>query len=204
MPTQDGVIFVIDDDPSVLRSLRRRLELARHAVETYASAEAFLQREPFEGPGCVIADLRLPGMQGSDLHSTLRQIGCKMPLILISGHGEISDAVKAMKDGAIDFLEKPLDSKTLLSAIGRALEQCREMQAQQAEVDQAQQRLSQLTQRERQVCELVAEGLRNKQIADRLGTSEKTVKAQRGSAMKKLNAGSTAGLLDLLRLSANH
>jgi RNA polymerase sigma factor (sigma-70 family) len=195
-------VFVVDDDDSVRRSLHRLLSLAGFRVETFASPHDLLARLPYHGDGCIVTDLRMPQMSGLALQQSALTQGCILPFVFITGHGDVPDAVAAMKGGALDFLEKPLDPQTLLKAIERAIIAGRSARRLHEERDAARSLLATLTPRERQVCDMVGKGLLNKQIAAALGTSEKTVKAQRGKATRKLKVESTAALLDLLRNAA--
>lgn len=193
------VVFLVDDDDSVRRSLERLLKLAGYRVEPFASPHELLDRLPYDGDGCVVTDLRLPGMTGIALQQTAHAQGFSLPFVFISGHGGVTEAVRAMKAGAVDFLEKPLDPQALLAAVQSALTTGLETRREKLERQAARRLVATLTPRERQVCELVGRGLLNKQIAAELGTSEKTVKTQRGKASRKLKATSTASLIDILR-----
>lgn len=195
-------VYLVDDDVSVRRSLDRLFRVAGHTVETFSSPSEFLRRLPIHGEGCIVTDLRMPEMSGLELQQAIRREGCKLPILFISGHGEVPDAVQAMKGGAVDYLQKPLDPQKMLDSVQSAMiEGQRIVQADRCR-EQARLLVATLTPRERQVCELVCRGLLNKQIAAELGTSEKTVKAQRGKATRKLKVNSTAALVDLLRRAA--
>jgi FixJ family two-component response regulator len=191
-------VFVVDDDPSVLRGLERLLRAAEYAVETFASARAFLESAPVDRPGCVVVDLRMPELSGLDLQEELSRRGFPLPLIFLTGHGDVPSSVRAMKGGAVDFLSKPCDETDLLAAVERALARDSEARAARTEGEAVRARFAALTPREHEVCLLVAKGLLNKQIAAELGTSEKTVKVHRGRVMEKLGADSVADLVRLV------
>lgn len=196
---QPSRVFVIDDDPPVLRALERLIRSAGFTVEAFDSPLAFLERVPrHDGAACLVLDLQLPGLSGLDLQNELVARGCPISIVFLSGKGDIPSATRAMRGGAIDFLVKPVDEPQLLDAISRALlqdEQRLEAEHAQRDIDQ---RIARLTKREREVCDLVARGLLNKQIAYELGTSEKTVKVHRGRMMRKLEVDSVAALVRLL------
>ena len=188
------IVFVVDDDPSVRRSIARLLDSAGHRTETFATATEFLARAPYDGPCCLVLDYRMPEITGLELQERLRQRGHTVPIVFVSGHGDIPTSVRAMKGGAVDFLPKPFDADQLLGVVASALERDRT-----AAVERAQQvllvaRWSTLTPREREVFALVVTGMLNKQIAGRLGTKEKTIKAHRARVMEKMAAGSLAEL----------
>ena len=176
----------------------RLLRAAGHAVEAFASAREFLARERDDGPGCLVLDLRMPEMTGLELQDALERAGYAIPVVFVSGHGDIPASVKAMKAGAIDFLTKPVQNRDLLQAVERALARDRAARAARAERDAARARMARLTPRERQVCALVATGLLNKQIAAELGTGEKNIKLHRAHVMEKLGVGSVAELVRLV------
>jgi FixJ family two-component response regulator len=189
---------LVDDDAGVRKALVRLLKTAGHAVEAFASAREFLARPPYDAPGCLVLDLRMPEMTGLELQEALERVGHAIPVVFISGHGDIPASVKAMKAGAIDFLTKPVQNKELLQAIERALARDAAARAERTERDTARARFERLTPRERQVCALVAAGLLNKQIAFELGTGEKNIKWHRAHVMEKLGVGSVAELVRLV------
>jgi RNA polymerase sigma factor (sigma-70 family) len=199
MSNNQARVFLVDDDPAVLRSLERVIASAGFAVESFDSAVSFLEHVPHQdGATCLVLDLQLPGLSGLDLQNELMQSGHPMSIVFLSGRGDIPSAAKAMREGAIDFLVKPVDEPELLDAVSRALAKDEErLLARRARRD-LDERIARLTRREREVCALVVRGLLNKQIAYELGTSEKTVKVHRGRVMRKLEVDSLADLVRLI------
>lgn len=198
MSQEPSTVFVVDDDPSVLRSLERMFQVEGYAVEGFSHPRKLLERGPGPGPGCVVMDLRMPELNGLELQEELRQAGWKHPIVFISGHGDVPAAVKAMKAGAVDFLPKPFSTQELLAAVERALAQDRAARNTEGEREALRARLSSLSPREWQVCQFVARGMLNKQIAAELGTAEQTVRVQRSRVMGKMAVGSVAELVRLL------
>jgi len=196
-PTLNSTVFIIDDDASVRKSLSRLLRSAGYTTETFASAEEFLGREHFNGIGCLLLDVQMPGLSGMDLQKELNTADYHMPIIFITGHGNIHMSVEAMKKGAVDFLTKPFDDKELLQAVESAIEKDRGAKAKRAEVHDIRRRIELLTSRELEVLRYVITGMLNKQIALKLGIAEKTVKIHRGRIMEKLRANSVAELVRL-------
>ncbi|MBU0656638.1 MAG: response regulator [Gammaproteobacteria bacterium] len=195
----DPTVFVIDDDPAVRSGLRFLLESVRMNVQTFASAEQFLQTYNIHMIGCAILDIRMPGMSGLQLQQKLiRQPHC-LPIIFITGHGDVPLAVRAMQNGAIHFLEKPLDDQLLLDVINTALEQDKANQQKRLKLITVQARISNLTEREHQVYKLVVERIPSKQIADMLNISLKTVEYHRARMMEKMHAESILDLLEMVR-----
>ena len=190
-------VFVVDDDPSVRKSLTRLIKSAGHAVEAFASAREFLARERYAGPCCLVLDVRMPGLTGLDLQETLAGAGRRMPIVFVTGHGNISMSVKAMRGGAVDFLTKPVDDKNLLAAIERCVARDVRDHSAEARIAKIQDRLKMLTPREAEVFALVVTGMLNKQIASALGIVERTVKVHRARVMQKMRAGSVAELVRL-------
>ena len=188
------VVFVVDDDISVRESLELLLETAGWKAETFKSAEEFLSRQRTLAPSCLVLDVSLPDLNGLDLQKRIAD-RIDMPIIFITGRGDIPMSVKAMKAGAVEFLTKPFDDGTLLKAIGEAIERSRVALGNQAEIQALRNSYASLTQRERQVMELVVAGLLNKQVGNGLGISEITVKAHRGKVMQKMKADSLAQLV---------
>jgi len=186
-------IYLVDDDESLRNALQRLLVAAGYQVKAYASAGDFLL-EPPEGPGCLLLDLRMPGPSGLELQDALQRRGISLPVIFLTGHGDLPTGVRAMKAGAVDFLTKPVARDVLLNAIGRALEQDAERRAHRAGDAALRSRFAALTAREREVFELIVAGKLNKQIGDALGIAERTVKSQRASVMAKLGASNAAEL----------
>jgi FixJ family two-component response regulator len=189
-------VFVVDDDPSVRKSLARLLTSTGHRVDTFASAGDFLRRKPRPpGAACMILDLRMPEVDGLELHTLLREANSTLPVVFATGHGEVPDSVRAMKLGAVDFLTKPVDETQLLTAVERALALDEARTRAEAARAALAKRQGRLTPRERQVFSLVVTGMLNKQIAGRLGASERTIKAHRARVMQKMQADSVAALV---------
>ena len=172
------VVFVVDDDPSVRKSLTCVIASAGYTVETFASARDFMTRESAAGPCCMVLDVRMPGLTGLDLQEALAGAGHRLPIVFITGHGDVSMSVKAMKAGAVDFLTKPFDLKSLLDAIQRAIAKDVKDLGEEGQTADARGRVRRLTPRETEVFALVVTGMLNKQIAGALGIAEKTVKAR--------------------------
>jgi FixJ family two-component response regulator len=189
-----AVIHIVDDDEPLRAALQRQVMAAGYRVLTYASAGEFLLAPPREGAGCLLLDLAMPGPSGLDLQEALGRHGIGLPVIFLTGHGDLTAGVRAMKLGAVDFLTKPIERETLLDAIRRALEADAARRASRGADAELRARFAQLTPREREVLELVVAGLLNKQIASRLGIGERTVKAQRAQVMAKLGAANAAEL----------
>jgi len=197
MNESSPMVFVVDDSPSVRRALSRLLQSVGLQVEVFGSARQFLDRELPDAPCCVVLDVRMPRMSGLDLQQELARRGSDIPIVFITGHGDIDMAVKAMKEGAVDFLPKPFNDQDLVDAINRALDKHQNRRDEQAGIAEIQARIDRLTPRERQVMELVITGVLNKQIACELGTGEKTIKVHRSRVMEKMEAGSVAELVKL-------
>jgi FixJ family two-component response regulator len=195
MTNSTQVVFVIDDDSSLRTALRRLLEAVGLSVKTFGSGLEFLQSKPLDMPCCAILDVRLPGLSGLDLQREMAERGIQIPIIFITGHGDIPMSVRAMKAGAVEFLTKPFRDQDLLDAVVKAIERDRAARAQRADIAQLREHYGSLTPREREVMALVAAGLLNKQIASELGTSEKTIKVHRSQVMQKMRARSFAELV---------
>jgi FixJ family two-component response regulator len=191
---EQPVVFVVDDDATVLRSIERLLRVHGHAVRPFASPIAFLRAIDPATPGCVLLDLSLPGSTGLDVQKQLLASGNLQPIVFLSGYGTIRASVQAMKAGAVDFIEKPFEESTLIDTVERAIERDREQRARRMEGDAYTARLELLTPRERQVLRHVIAGRLNKQIAARLGTAEKTIKVHRARVMYKMSVRSVAEL----------
>jgi FixJ family two-component response regulator len=189
-------VFLVDDDSSVLRALGRLIKSAGYEVQTFVSAREFIDSGDYQkGPACLVLDVRMPGLNGLDLQRELQAANATLPIIFITGHGDIPTTVRAMKAGAVDFLPKPLKDTVLLKAIDQAVARAVRDQAERRELEALSQRLNSLTPREREVMALVASGLLNKQIAFELGTVEKTIKVHRARVMEKMGVNSLAELV---------
>jgi len=196
---ETALVCIVDDDPSVRKSLTRLVRRAGYEVAPFVSAREFLARSQPQGPSCLVLDVRMPGLTGLELQEALASAGQPWPIVFISGYGDIPATVKAMKSGAVDFLTKPVNSRDLLAAIARAVTKAKQEQQERARISEIQDRVKTLTPREAEVFALVVTGMPNKQIASALGVSEKMVKVHRGRVMEKMRAGSLA---ELVRLAA--
>lgn len=192
------IVHVVDDDASVRRALARLLRAAGHSCETWDTAEAFLARQSSAAPGCAIVDLGLPGASGLELQARIAGDADRLPVIFLTGRGDIGTSVRAMKAGAVDFLSKPVEAEALLAAVATALELSRAAQTARNAASNRDARLATLTPREREVLDRVVEGRLNKQIAGDLGVAEKTIKVHRGRVMHKLGVRTVADLVRLV------
>jgi FixJ family two-component response regulator len=195
--TETPIIFVVDDDASILKAVSRLLRAGGYVVQTFASAADFLAALTPQAAGCVVVDLRMPGQSGRDLQSVLATAENPLPVIFLTGHGDIPTVTHAMRDGAVDFLTKPVKKENLFAAIERALARDAVEREQRARMRDLRERFDQMTPREREVLAHVISGKLNKQIAFDLGTSERTIKAHRASIMDKLDVHSVAELVRL-------
>jgi len=191
-------VFIVDDDVQTLRAFARILHVEGFEVDTFHSASEFLKHPPSDVPSCLVLDLRLPEIDGLQLQQLMRNGRVDIPIIFISGYGDVPSTASAMRFGAVDFLEKPVEGARLLDAVSNAVALDAMRRGRRRDSDHAKELLAQLTPRERQVCDLLARGLLNKQIADEIGASERTVKIHRGRAVQKLGINSITDLVRLL------
>jgi len=204
MTQVEATVFVVDDDASVRTALKRLIQSIGFQVKTFDSAQAFLAYGPHDKPACLVLDVRMPGMSGIELQEQLIKAGLRMPIIFITGHGNIPMSVKAVKSGAVDFIEKPFDDQKLIDAINIAIKEDGKYRLEQSEIKDIQRRVDSLTQREHEVFDLVVTGMLNKQIAFDLGMSEKTVKVHRARVMQKMKAESLADLVRMAEKVSPH
>jgi FixJ family two-component response regulator len=195
--TDGPIVYVVDDDASFRKAVSRLLRTAGLEVEALASAQEFLEHPMADRPSCLILDVRMPGPSGMDLQAALQEARRDIPIVFMTGHGDVSTSVRAMKGGAVDFLEKPFRAPELLACVQRGLARSQQSRVERAERAAIERRFATLTSRERDVLRLVVTGLLNKQIAGELGIAEKTVKIHRGHVMQKMEAGSVAELVPM-------
>ena len=192
------IVFVVDDDLSVRRTTERLIRSIGLEVQTFTSAREFLKSSRPEGPACLVLDVRMPGLSGMDLQRELARSEIHIPIIFITAHGDIPMSVRAMKEGAVEFLTKPFRSRSLLDAVRAAIDRDRAASKERSEIEALRQRYEQLTPREREVLPLVAAGLLNKQVAGKLDTTERTIKFHRAHIMQKTHAESVADLVRMV------
>lgn len=193
----EPMVFIVDDDESVRKSIARLVKSIGLNAETFPSPQSFLDRKPYNGPCCLVLDVRMPGMSGIDLQRELEKSGLFLPVIFITGYGTVPMSVQAMKNGAVDFLPKPFKDQDLLSAIQQAIDKDKQARKDLAEIEGIQHRIDRLTHREYEVLSLIISGMLNKQVAFHLGISEKTVKVHRARVMEKIQVDSLAELVRL-------
>lgn len=195
MTAEEATVFIVDDDPVVLKSLRWLLESDHLKVEIFNSAQAFLDAYDASRPGCLVLDVRMPGMSGVELQQALKERQAAIPIIFITAYGEVPTAVRCLNEGAVDFIEKPYDDAQLLARVHAALEMDARSRREGLRRQEAEARIAQLTPRERQVMDLIVQGLSNKQIAQQLQINEKTVAVHRSNMMTKLQADSVVDVI---------
>ena len=193
--SEQPTVFVVDDDPAICNSLRFLIETVGLDVETYGSAREFLERYAPNRPGCLVLDVRMPGMSGLELQTKLRELEIEIPVIILTAFGDVPMAVRAMKNGAADFAQKPVSDQALLERIQQAIAKDAARREEQAEQQMVAARVDRLTRREHEVMELVVEGLSSKEIGERLNVSYKTIEAHRAKIMKKMRAESVPHLV---------
>ena len=198
------VVFIVDDDSSVRRSLERLVRSVGLTAKSFASAKEFLQSGHGKETGCLVLDMRMPEVSGLELQEKMTRAGILLPIIFISGHATVPMSVRAMKAGALDFLQKPFDEQDLLEAVYRALDRCRQAREVHQEMETLQARVRTLTPKEYEVFTWVITGMPNKNIAERLATAEKTVKVHRAAIMKKMGAESVAALVRMAEKAGIH
>lgn len=198
MVATEPTVFVVDDDPALLRLIRKLVETSGRAVETYASAGEFLENCKSDRPGCLVLDVRMPGMSGLALQERLGTDAIALPILIITGFGDVPVAVQAMRQGAFDFIEKPFSGQMLIDRIEAALQEDARRRRDRGERDEIKRRVHLLTPREKQVMDLVVQGRPNKSVGTALGLSPKTVEVHRANVMKKMAAGSLAELVRMV------
>jgi FixJ family two-component response regulator len=195
MSAPESIVFVVDDDPSVCRSTVRLIQSAGYKVKAFTSGSEFMKHPPPEEPACLVLDVRMPGLSGIDVQRGLIESEIRIPIIFITAHGDIPTTVRAMKAGAVEFLTKSFRSRDLLDAVQSAIDRDKSARAERSEINDLRLRYEQLTPREREVMSLITAGLLNKQVANKIATTERTIKFHRAHIMKKMKAESLASLV---------
>ncbi len=203
LETAVPTVFIVDDDESLRRSLTRLIRAEGFIAESYDSAKAFIEREPFSGVGCLLLDVRMPGISGPELHNELLERNVSLPVVFLTAHGDLPTGIGAMKKGAVDFLQKPVDDELLLQTLRQAVQHHTTQQSQELQIQGLESRLATLSRRECEVLKHVIDGRLNKQIADDLGISIKTVKVHRGHVVEKMAVRSLAELVHLCELASH-
>lgn len=202
-PSVTPTVFVIDDDPAMRKSLTWLIESVNLNVEAYESASAYVEKHDPARPGCILLDVRMPGLSGLDLQQHLREIRSLTPIIVMTGHADVPMAVRALKNGAFDFIEKPFNDQVLLESVQKAIEQDRRIRRESGEVADIEDRIESLTKRETEVMDYVVDGNPNRRIAEILGLSEKTIEVHRAHVMDKMRAKNAADLIRMVLTARN-
>lgn len=199
----DAIVYIVDDDQAIRDSLKFLMKSVGFESMVYESAESFLNKADLERPGCLIVDIRMQGMSGLELQQLLNDRNIKLPVIVITGHGDIPMAVQAMKAGAVDFLEKPFDNEVLINRIKQCLKEATKEQSKESKIEEAKSKLAQLTPREKEVMNMLVAGKHNKEIANEMNISVRTAEAHRAKVMKKLQTDSLSGVVRIALIQSS-